>query len=48
VHYAKIGFEKYFMRKIRKGESEPFYEKFLMEKLNLRKIKQTEKEAEPV
>jgi sulfide:quinone oxidoreductase len=44
VHYAKIGFEKYFMRKIRKGESEPFYEKFLLEKLNLRKIKQTEKE----
>jgi len=44
VHYAKIGFEKYFMRKIRKGESEPFYEKFLMEKLNLRKIKETDKE----
>ncbi len=47
VHYAKIGFEKYFMRKIRKGESEPFYEKFLMDQLNLRKIKevkQTEKE----
>jgi sulfide:quinone oxidoreductase len=44
VHYAKVGFEKYFMRKIRKGESEPFYEKFLMEKLNLRKIKETDKE----
>ncbi len=48
VHYAKIGFEKYFMRKIRKGESEPFYEKFLMDKLNLRKIKETkESEKEP-
>jgi sulfide:quinone oxidoreductase len=47
VHYAKIGFEKYFMRKIRKGESEPFYEKFLMDKLNLRKIKEV-KETEPV
>ena len=47
VHYAKVAFEKYFMRKIRKGESEPFYEKFLMEKLNLRKIKETEKEKEP-
>jgi sulfide:quinone oxidoreductase len=45
VHYAKVGFEKYFMRKIRKGESEPFYEKFLMDKLNLRKIKGT-KETE--
>jgi sulfide:quinone oxidoreductase len=47
VHYAKIGFEKYFMRKIKKGESEPFYEKFLMDKLNMRKIKET-KETEPV
>ncbi len=48
VHYAKVGFEKYFMRKIRKGESEPFYEKFLMDKLNLRKIKETkETEKEP-
>ncbi|OYW85068.1 MAG: pyridine nucleotide-disulfide oxidoreductase, partial [Sphingobium sp. 32-64-5] len=27
VHLAKVGFEKYFLRKIRKGESEPFYEK---------------------
>jgi sulfide:quinone oxidoreductase len=35
------------MRKIRKGESEPFYEKFLMDKLNLRKIKEV-KETEPV
>ena len=26
VHVAKIGFEKYFLRKMRKGESEPFYE----------------------
>ncbi len=26
VHMAKIGFEKYFLRKMRKGESEPFYE----------------------
>jgi sulfide:quinone oxidoreductase len=46
VHYAKVAFEKYFMRKIRKGESEPFYEKFLMERLNLRKIKETEAEKE--
>ncbi len=41
VHLAKIAFEKYFMRKIRKGESEPFYEKFLMEKLNIKKIKES-------
>lgn len=39
VHLAKIAFEKYFLRKVRRGESEPFYEKFLMEKLNIKKIK---------
>src|SRR5690242_16397081 len=26
VHYAKAAFEKYFLHKIRRGESEPFYE----------------------
>jgi len=29
------------MRKMRRGESEPFYERFLLERLNLRKIKET-------
>ena len=41
MHYAKIGFEKYFLRKIRRGESEPFYERFILETLKLRKIKET-------
>ena len=40
VHLAKIGFEKYFIRKIRRGESEPFYETFLLEQLNIRKLKE--------
>ncbi len=40
VHLAKIAFEKYFLRKIRKGESEPFYERYLLEQLNIRKLKQ--------
>ena len=40
VHLAKVAFEKYFLRKIRRGESEPFYERYLMEKLNLRKVKE--------
>ena len=30
VHLAKVGFEKYFLRKIRTGESEPFYERFVL------------------
>ena len=40
VHYAKVAFEKYFLRKIRRGESEPFYERFLLDKLNIAKIKE--------
>ena len=42
VHYAKVAFEKYFLRKIRRGESEPFYERFVLEQLSLRKIKAKE------
>jgi sulfide:quinone oxidoreductase len=41
VHYAKIAFEKYFLRKIRRGESEPFYERFVLDKLGIRKIKES-------
>lgn len=41
VHLAKVGFEKYFLRKIRSGESEPFYERFLMNQLNIQKLKET-------
>lgn len=41
VHYAKIGFEKYFLHKVRRGTSEPFYEHFLMERLNIKKVKST-------
>jgi sulfide:quinone oxidoreductase len=41
VHLAKVGFEKYFLRKMRIGESEPFYEKFLLKQLNIDKLKAT-------
>jgi sulfide:quinone oxidoreductase len=40
VHLAKVAFEKYFLRKMRRGESEPFYERFLLDKLNITKIKE--------
>lgn len=40
VHYAKIGFEKYFMHKVATGESMPFYEKFALELMQIHKIKQ--------
>jgi sulfide:quinone oxidoreductase len=39
VHVAKIGFEKYFLRKIRKGESEPFYEKLALHVLGVKKLR---------
>ena len=39
VHLAKVGFEKYFLGKIKRGESEPFYEKLALEVMGLRKIK---------
>jgi sulfide:quinone oxidoreductase len=39
VHAAKIGFEKYFIRKMRKGESEPFYESMALNVLGINKLK---------
>ena len=39
VHLAKIGFEKYFIRKMKKGTSEPVYEKLVLHSLGIRKLK---------
>jgi sulfide:quinone oxidoreductase len=39
VHLAKIAFEKYFMMKIRKGTSEPFYENLVLKTLGIKKLK---------
>jgi sulfide:quinone oxidoreductase len=41
VHLAKAGFETYFLGKLRRGESEPFYEKLLLEVLGIAKLKET-------
>jgi len=41
VHLAKIAFEKYFLRKIRIGKSEPFYEKITMRALGIDKLRAT-------
>ena len=38
MHLAKVAYEKYFLRKMRRGESEPFYEKFIMDRLGIRRI----------
>ncbi len=39
VHLAKIAFEKYFMRKMKKGTSEPVFEKLLLGALGIMKLK---------
>ncbi len=35
VHLAKIAFEKYFMRKMKSGNSEPIYEKYVLKALGI-------------
>jgi sulfide:quinone oxidoreductase len=42
VHLAKVAFEKYFLRKMRTGQSEPFYESFVLRRLNIEKLKAAE------
>jgi sulfide:quinone oxidoreductase len=44
VHLAKVGFEKYFMRKMKKGTSEPVYEKYVMGALGITKLKEKQKQ----
>ena len=39
VHLAKIGFEKYFIGKVKRGESAPFYEKWALDLMGARKLK---------
>ncbi len=38
VHYAKIAFEKYFIRKIKTGNSEPVYEKYVLKLLGIERL----------
>ena len=39
VHVAKIGFEKYFLYKMRHGTSEPIYEKYILGLLGIERLK---------
>ena len=41
VHVAKVAFEKYFMRKMKKGTSEPVYEKYVLRALGIERLKKT-------
>ena len=40
VHLAKIGFEKYFLSKMKKGTTEPIYEKVVMNAVGIAKLRQ--------
>jgi sulfide:quinone oxidoreductase len=39
VHWGKIAFEKYFLRKVRKGSAEPAYEKLALKALGLTRLR---------
>ncbi len=39
VHLAKIAFEKYFLRKMKKGTTEPLYEKYILGVMGIKKLK---------
>ena len=38
VHLAKIGFEKYFIRKMKKGNTEPVYEKYVLKMMGVTRL----------
>jgi sulfide:quinone oxidoreductase len=39
VHMAKLAFEKYFLRKVRKGSNEPAYERLIMKAMGIAKMR---------
>ena len=40
VHAAKVGFEKYFLRKVRQGKAETFYENLVLDMFGIKKLKE--------
>ena len=39
MHMAKVGFEKYFLRKMKSGTTEPLFEKMVMNAMDIMKLK---------
>jgi len=39
VHLAKVAYEKYFLRKVRKAQSEPYYEKAVLKMVGATRVK---------
>ena len=42
MHYAKIAYEKYFLRKMKKGTAEPLYERYVLRALGIHRLKARE------
>lgn len=40
VHLAKVAFEKYFMRKMKTGNTEPVYEKYVLKAIGIERLKE--------
>ena len=38
VHLAKVAYEKYFLRKVRKGTTEPVYEKYILKMMGINRL----------
>jgi sulfide:quinone oxidoreductase len=38
VHWAKVAFEKYFLRKVRTGRTEPVYERYVLKALGITRL----------
>jgi sulfide:quinone oxidoreductase len=39
VHLAKVGFEKYFLKRVRSGQATPYYEKLALDVMGIAKLK---------
>jgi sulfide:quinone oxidoreductase len=48
VHLAKVAFEKYFLRKVRRGSSEPGYERIVMKALGIARLRPKRRTAPPM
>lgn len=46
VHYAKIAYEKYFLRKMKRGTAEPLYERYVLRALGIHRLKARKEERQ--
>jgi sulfide:quinone oxidoreductase len=46
VHLAKVGFERYFLRKVRRGISEPIYERTVLKLLGIKRLQDAQAPTE--